>query len=111
MALTVTQKREMSRLFGIGHAKYGKVAARHPYRDDDEGGGDSGLPSIVPEHPLLADLPVGAASDLTADVAANSESLEEAKERMPELTPALQAQPQLQAQMKKSYVSAPTLRR
>jgi hypothetical protein len=108
MAFIVAQKRELSRLLAVGlQKKNWRVAPRHPYREEDEGG--SGLPSTVPEHPLLADLPVGAASDLTADAAKNSEALEEAQERLPELTPALQNQ--LQAQMKHSYVSAPTMRR
>lgn len=89
------QKEQLSYLLGKGHALFGKVAPRRPYRDDEEGGGTaSGLTLL--QHPLLMNMPVGAASDLTAVATSNSEATEEALDRAEECCPQLQQQPRLQ---------------
>ena len=100
-------KEQLGELLAKGHAKFGKVAPRRPYRDDDEGG--DGVPGLTVEtHPLLADLPVGASSDLTAIAADNSNITDEALDRVDELTPALQNQPRLQAELSYRYSKSNT---
>ncbi len=111
MAYTVTQKRQLSDLFAKEYTKQGKKVKlpRQPYRDDDEGGeGSAGL--NVETHPLLANLPVGADSDLTAIAAANSKITEAALERNEqELSPELKKQPVLQQRLGQEYRSTPKL--
>lgn len=103
--LTKHNKEELGLLIAKGHARFGRVAPRKPYQDDDSGTGAAGL--TVETHPLLMDLPIGAASDLTAIAAANSEITNAASERLDELTPSLQKQPVLQAQMQQRYSYVP----
>ena len=94
MAILNQYKAQLGELIAKGHAKFGRVAPRRPYRDDDgEGEGAPGLK--VEEHPYLADLPVGAASDLTFIASENSSITEEALERVDELNPELKNQPTL----------------
>lgn len=91
-------KTELGELIAKGHAKFGKVAPRRAYRDTDEGG--EGAPGLTVEsHPLLMNVPEGAASDLTAVVSDNSEITEEALDRVEELSHQLQQQPTLQAEL------------
>lgn len=113
MAMILNQyKAQLSEIIAQGHAKFGAVAARRPYKDDDDSG--DGAPGLTVEtHPLLANLPVGAASDLTAITSANSEITEEALDRVEELNPQLKQQPTLQAELsyRYSHRPAPTLTR
>lgn len=101
MAILNVYKAQLGLEIAKGHAKFGRVAPRRPYRDDEDGEGGAGL--RVEEHPLLADVPVGAASDLTAIASQNSEITEEALDRVEELNPALQNQPRLQAELGLRY--------
>lgn len=81
-----------------GHAKFGLVAPRRPYRDEEDSG--DGAPGInVKTHPWLSNTPVGAASDLTFVASENSNITDEALERVEELNPELQQQPRLQAEL------------
>jgi hypothetical protein len=95
--LSAECKHNLSALLAKGHAKFGKVAPRRPYREDEEGEGAPGF--TVETHPWLADVPVGAASDLTFIASENSQITEEALDRVDELTPELQKQPRLQAEL------------
>jgi hypothetical protein len=103
------EKTQLGELIARGHARYGKVAARRPYRDEDSGDGTPGL--TVETHPLLADLPVGAASDLTSIASENSQITDEALDRVEELNPELRIQPSIQAELNYSNRSTPTLTR
>jgi hypothetical protein len=108
MALERHHKEQLSVLLAAGHARFGRVAPRRPYLDDSDGG--EGAPRLTVEtHPLLANLPVGAASDLTAIVNANSQITEEALERINELTPELKKQPVLQAEYANRYRYTPKI--
>lgn len=99
-------KAQLGDLLRKGHGKFGRVAPSKPYKDDDEGGaGTAGL--TVETHPLLADLPEGAASDLTFIASDNSNITDEALERVDELTPQLQNQPSLQAELTYSHRATP----
>jgi hypothetical protein len=102
MPILKQYKEQLGLLLAKGHAKFGKVAPRRPYRDDDDTG--EGAPGLTIEsHPLLSDVPVGAASDLTAIASDNSNVTDEALDRVEELSPSLQNQPQLQAQLSQRY--------
>ncbi len=88
-------KEKLGLMLAKGHAFFGPVEQRKPYREDDEGGsGGAGL--IFESHPLLEQQPVGASSDLTAIATENSETFDEAIERANEASPELQKQPVLQ---------------
>lgn len=102
MAIANQLKAELGELLAKGHAKFGPVAARKAYPKDEEGG--DGLPRFsVETHPLLADMPVGAASDLTFIASENSNTLDEALDRVDELNPELKNQPALQAELNYRY--------
>lgn len=97
MAILNIYKAQLGELIAQGLARFGKVAPRRPYRDDEGGDGAPGL--SIETHPLLANLPVGAASDLTFIASENSAATEEALNRVEELSPSLQNQPALQAEL------------
>ncbi|GAB4392699.1 MAG: hypothetical protein Tsb005_07810 [Gammaproteobacteria bacterium] len=68
MSVIATEyKRQLSDLLAQGHRRFGPlVQPRKPYKDDDEGG-DTGTAALGFEtHPLLAEQPQGASSDLTS---------------------------------------------
>lgn len=92
-------KAQLGELLAKGHGKFGKVAPRRPYPDDEDDGGEGAAGLTVETHPLLANLPVGAASDLTFITSENSNITEEALDRVEELNPALQNQPTLKAEL------------
>lgn len=73
---------------------FGKVSPRRDYKDDESGGG-AGL--RLETHPLLAEQPTGAASDLTFVAADHADITELAQERANECSAELQMQPALQA--------------
>lgn len=94
-SLPKVQKEKLGLMLGKGHAFFGPVEQRKPYRDDDdEGGGGSQL--VFESHPLLDQQPIGASSDLTAIATENSETLDEAIDRANEASPELKKQPVLQ---------------
>lgn len=88
-------KEKLGLMLGKGHAFFGPVEQRKPYRDDDEGG-SGGAELVFESHPLLEQQPVGASSDLTAIATENSETLDAAIERAEEASPELRKQPVLQ---------------
>lgn len=97
MATKKENKTKLGELLAIGLAPFGKVAPRKPHRDEEDTG--DGAPGLTVEtHPMLAELPVGAASDLTFIASENSNITDEALAREEELTPALRNQPSLQNQ-------------
>lgn len=100
-------KSELGLLLAKGHAKFGPVASRRPYRDDDDEG-EGGASLGIEEHPLLAQLPIGAASDLTAIASENSEAMDEALDRVEELNPELQNQPALRNELGLRYSKSNT---
>lgn len=106
-AIEVQYKRRLSEIIGIGHSKFGKVAHRRAYRDDDDEGGGAGSDLRFDSHPLFANLPDGADSDLST-ISNNSEHSEDAaKERVMEASPELKKQPALQAEMTPGFSPTP----
>ncbi len=101
-------KRKLSELLGVGHSKFGKVKLRKPYKDEDEGGGAStGL--RLDAHPLFANLPDGADSDLSSVANNNAYSEDAAKERVNEASPELKLQPVLQKELNPSFNPKPDM--
>lgn len=104
--IKVQFKRKLTELLGIGHSKFGKVKLRKPYRDDEEeGGAASGL--RLDSHPLFANLPDGADSDLSSIANNNVHSEDAAKERVNEASPELKMQPVLQRELNPSFNPKP----
>ncbi|MFA6409143.1 MAG: hypothetical protein WCW01_03095 [Gammaproteobacteria bacterium] len=93
MAILKKQLKELGDLIGEGHRRFGKVAPRRPYLEDDDSGGEGGSRlSPFAEHPLLASVPIGASSDLTFLTAENKFSSDEAEKRVDEASPQLTKQ-------------------
>ncbi|MBN2689226.1 MAG: hypothetical protein JXR42_01280 [Gammaproteobacteria bacterium] len=87
--LKAKDKALLSMLLGEGHAKFGVVTPRRPYKEDDESGGDDGSAKFLPDHPLFMEQPIGASSDLTFIANQNSNSLDQAEERSDQASPEL----------------------
>lgn len=104
--IAIAYKRRLTELLGIGHRRFGPVAMRRDYRDDD-GEGGAGLQLL--EHPWLSNMPIGADSDLTMDTSNSSHSQEAAEERVNEASNELRMQPALQAVLNPSF--NPTLQK
>jgi hypothetical protein len=101
-----TFKAKLSEIIGIGHRPFGKVATRHPYRDDeDEGGAGSGLQ--LEEHPFLANCQIGAASDLTAIANQNVDAEQEALDNADKCCPQLRMQAKLAAALTNQFNPKP----
>lgn len=103
MSLIATKhKRRLTELLGIGHGRFGKVAHRREYREDDDSGeGGAGLE--FQSHPWLSNMPIGADSDLSMDTNNNAHSKEAAEERVNEASNELKMQPALQQAMNPSF--------
>lgn len=84
--ISIEQKVLLGELLAQGHAKFGKVNPRRPYRDDDDEGGSGGSKLVFEQHPLFANRPISVPSDLTFEVVNNNRSLEEADHRSDELS-------------------------
>jgi hypothetical protein len=84
---------------------------RRAYREEDDEGGSGVGENLFQSHPMLADQPVGASSDLTAIMSDNAETLQAAEERQNEAS--LELQPTLEKvlQAKKGMSNTPTLTR
>lgn len=84
-------KAELGECLGAWYRKFGKVTPRRTYHEDDEATG-SGAPAnkMFEEHPFLAEMPIGATSDLASIIVEDSRTLDEANERKDDLTKELQ---------------------
>lgn len=87
--LTREQKMQLGELIGNGHRHFGKVTPRRPYAKDDASG-DGGASQLLPAHPLFAQQPIGASSDLTFLANENDRTVEEAEKRSNDLNLELQ---------------------
>lgn len=84
-------KEQLGKALGKWYRLFGEVQPRRPYREDDEG--DEGSAVAKPlfiEHPFLAEMPIGASSDLTTVIENNADTISEAKKRSDELSEELQ---------------------
>ena len=106
----IEEKRKLSELLAEGHRVFGEVKPRRAYKEDDEGGGAGTAEFLFETHPLLAEQPVGASSDLTFLNSESSFSADEAEKREDQASPQLKKQ--LQNSLGKSHAhthrTAPT---
>jgi hypothetical protein len=86
---TKQEKIDLGELIAKGHRKFGLVAARRPYRDEDEEGGEGSAQLLFEQHPFFQNQPIGAASDLTFIVPENQAAIAEAEKRSDEAVPEL----------------------
>ena len=100
--LTREQKIKLSDLLMKGHRQWGPVASRKPFIEDQEGGAGT-AENVFRSHPLLSQQPVGAASDLTAIVTENNQSMQAADERSNEASNELQPTLEKALQQGKSF--------
>jgi hypothetical protein len=109
--LTRIQKMLLGELLGKGHGRFGKVAVRRPYAEEDEGGGEEGgAPKLLAEHPMFMQQPIGAPADLT--FLANENNLAEgaAEQRENDLTLTLQQKLEQKHSLQMGYkYKSPTL--
>ena len=88
--IAVKNKIRLGMLLADGHRKFGEVAPRRPYYEEEEeerGGGAAKL--LFETHPLLADLPIGAPSDLAHLIEKNGRTVDEAEKRSDQASPQL----------------------
>jgi len=84
-------KAQLGELLGDWYRHLGKVAPRRAYHEDDENTG-TGAPvnKMFEDHPFLAEVPIGAPSDLASILVEDARTLDEANDRKDELTNKLQ---------------------
>lgn len=80
-------KAQLGELLADWYRHFGKVAPRRAYHEDDEGTG-TGAPAskMFEDHPFLAEIPIGAPSDLASILTEDARTLDEANDRKDELT-------------------------
>jgi len=104
-------KAELGECLATWYRKFGKVAPRRPYNEDEESGDGAPAKPVFEGHPFLNEMPIGAPSDLSSIITNDKRTLDEANKRSDELT--LQAQNKLtlalgqKYKMKYSYKTAP----
>jgi hypothetical protein len=80
-------KAQLGELLAGWYSKFGKVTPRRAYHEDDEDGGKgSATLQMFEEHPFLAEVPIGASSDLASVIVEDSRTLDEADKRSEDLT-------------------------
>lgn len=84
--LSTALKIKLSEALVKWYRTFGKVAARKPYHDEGGDAGDAAATMVFESHPLLANMPIGAPSDLAWVDNNNNECIEEAVRRGEELT-------------------------
>ena len=104
MAIPKKYLKELGELIAEGHRRFGKVAPRRPYQEDDEGG-EGSAQLLFEEHPLLSKMPIGAPSDLTYNTQLSKFSAEAADERANELK--LELQKKLEQKLEQKLTAKP----
>lgn len=84
-------KAQLGEYLAEWYRRFGKVAPRRAYHEDDEGkAGDGSARPVFEGHPLLSEMPIGASSDLASILVNDEHTLDEADKRSDELTEELQ---------------------
>jgi len=78
-------KAQLGELLANWYYHLGKVAPRRAYHEDDEGGTGAPANKMFEDHPFLAEVPIGAPSDLASVIVEDARTLDEANERKDEL--------------------------
>lgn len=103
--IPVKLKMELSELLAKWFKQFGKVSPRRPYHEDSGDGGSSQL--LFEGHPLFAELPIGAPSDLDFLIHTNNSNILEAEKRSDEACPELRKQ--IELAMAQKYRARPSL--
>jgi hypothetical protein len=84
-------KAQLGEYLAEWYRRFGKVAPRRVYHEDDKGSGDLGTAKPLFEgHPYLSEMPIGAPSDLASIIVNDNRTLDEVDRRRDELTQELQ---------------------
>lgn len=98
--IAATYKAELGEFLANWYRHFGKVAPRRAYHEDDEGSAGSPASKMFEDHPFLAQMPIGAPSDLASTIVEDARTLDEANERVDELKNELQNKLNLQLENK-----------
>ena len=103
--IPATYKVELGDFLANWYRNFGKVAPRRAYHEDDEGSAGAPASKMFEEHPFLAQMPIGAPSDLASTIVEDTRTLDEANERKDELKNELQNKltMQLENKLEKKY--------
>lgn len=88
--IPATYKAELGEFLANWYRHFGRVAPRRAYHEDDEGSVGAPTSKMFEEHPFLAQIPIGAPSDLASTIVEDARTLDEANERKDELKNELQ---------------------
>lgn len=88
--IPATYKTELGEFLAKWYRHFGKVAPRRAYHEDDEGSAGAPTSKMFEDHPFLAEMPIGAPSDLASTIIEDARTLDEADERKDELKNELQ---------------------
>lgn len=88
--IPATYKVELGKFLAKWYRHFGKVAPRRAYHEDDEGSAGAPASKMFEDHPFLAEMPIGAPSDLASTIIEDTRTLDEADERKDELKNELQ---------------------
>ncbi|EKE01794.1 MAG: hypothetical protein ACD_21C00052G0012 [uncultured bacterium] len=83
-------KTQLGEFLAKWYRHLGKVTPRRAYHEDDEGTGGGTANKMFEDHPFLAEMPIGAPSDLASVIVEDARTLDEANDRQEELTNELQ---------------------
>lgn len=106
MSIPIKYQKQLSELLAKGHKRFGKVLPRRPFIEDE---GGAGTASLLLEHPLFLEQPLGASSDLTFIANENKYSNDEAEKRADEAVPELRKQLELNLQLGQQKIATPHL--
>lgn len=98
--IAATYKAELGEFLANWYRHFGKVAPRRAYHEDDEGSAGAPASKMFEDHPFLAQMPIGAPSDLASTIVEDARTLDEANERVDELKNELQNKLNLQLENK-----------
>lgn len=83
-------KAQLGEFLSDWYRSFGKVTPRRAYHEDDESTGGGAANKMFEDHPFLAEMPIGAPSDLASVIVEDARTLDEANDRKEELTNELQ---------------------
>lgn len=97
-------KAQLGEALAAWYRHFGTVLPRRAYHDDDESGsGTGGAKPPWESHPLFAEIPIGAPSDLASILTADDRTMDNAEKRLDEACPELKLQLELSLKQKQEY--------
>lgn len=83
-------KKQLGEYLGDWYRRFGRVAPRRAYHEDDKSTGGGSANKMFEDHPLLAEVPIGASSDLASILVEDARTLDDANSRKEEMSNELQ---------------------